>query len=272
MHCSKDELALLGKIVSIPNRFEGAADDGKRHAMYYGWSDCALAEAMSLAEMTMYGLKGLAAYAHHAGQLGARSENTYAFVHKARLPSLSVSAYLSCLHTTTVVPLDFSSRCASICLTCVCVQALSQLANPRPAAGDMLALALETGKANVEVMAMLDRAHTEYAPRPRLYLPKELLSFGCSFPGRCGVFLGVFRLTVACAAGLGTRRRRLCAHSPRRASASWSADTTCTTSTTSSVRPSSTLLPTSWLLHILFNDFAPEMLMDLCRANGGQRH
>jgi len=54
------------------------------------------------------------------------------------------------------------------------MQALSQLANPRPAAGDMLALALETGKANVEVMAMLDRAHTEYGPPPPVLSADQL--------------------------------------------------------------------------------------------------
>ena len=78
---------------------------------------------MSLAELCIYGIKGLAAYAHHAAQLGRTSDDVFAFLHKA----------------------------------------LGQLASPKVDAGSMLNLALEVGKYNVEVMAMLDAAHTSYA-------------------------------------------------------------------------------------------------------------
>eukprot|EP00698_Gefionella_okellyi_P018682 TRINITY_DN5636_c0_g1_i1.p1 TRINITY_DN5636_c0_g1~~TRINITY_DN5636_c0_g1_i1.p1 ORF type:complete len:583 (+),score=142.15 TRINITY_DN5636_c0_g1_i1:107-1855(+) len=82
-------------------------------------------EKFALAELCMYGLKGLAAYAHHAKQLGRTSPAVNTFVHKA----------------------------------------LDQLAEPS-SAGDMLGLALEIGKVNVDVMGMLDKAHTDRFGHP----------------------------------------------------------------------------------------------------------
>jgi hydroxylamine reductase len=103
---NKGRISALAGQVSIPNRFIAAHDD----------------EAMSLAELCMYGLKGAAAYAHHASQLGYTDAEVFAFMHKA----------------------------------------LNALANPKPVAGEMLGLAMEIGKANVQVMGLLDRAHTTY--------------------------------------------------------------------------------------------------------------
>jgi hydroxylamine reductase len=100
-------LVAAGKQTGLPARFEAAHDD----------------EAMSLAEMAMYGLKGLAAYAHHAAQLGYTSERTFEFVHRA----------------------------------------LAELANPHPATDKMLGLCMAVGEANVGVMGLLDQAHTTYA-------------------------------------------------------------------------------------------------------------
>lgn len=105
-----EQMVAEGRHVSVPRRFASGGND----------------EALSLAELAVYGLKGTAAYAHHAMQLGRTSPAVAAFMHEA----------------------------------------LSQLANPHPAAGEMLKLALDVGRVNVDVMAMLDEAHTSRFGHP----------------------------------------------------------------------------------------------------------
>jgi hydroxylamine reductase len=78
------------------------------------------AETAGLQELVMYGLKGLAAYAEHARQLGKEDETIYA--------SLS--------------------------------ELLNGLNAPAPTTADLLGLAMKTGELNLRVMELLDAANT----------------------------------------------------------------------------------------------------------------
>jgi len=80
----------------------------------------------SMQELLTYGVKGLAAYAHHAVLLGYTSENIYSFVH----------------------------------------QSMAYLTQPVQALNELLALSLKAGEVNLEVMALLDQAHTETLGHP----------------------------------------------------------------------------------------------------------
>lgn len=87
----------------------------------------------SLRELVTYGLKGMAAYAEHAYNLGYRNENVFGFMHHA--------------------------------LAAVCDDGLG--------ADALVSLVLETGKHGVSVMALLDKANTESYGNPeitRVYL------------------------------------------------------------------------------------------------------
>jgi hydroxylamine reductase len=86
------------------------------------------ADLVGLQELVTYGIKGLAAYAHHALLLGFQDNSVAAFVHEA---------------------LDYLSKPAG-----------------QQSEGDLLALALKTGEVNVKVMALLDKAHTETFGHP----------------------------------------------------------------------------------------------------------
>ena len=77
------------------------------------------ADVASLQEILTYGLKGMAAYAHHAAVLGSESETFYAFMHEA----------------------------------------LAALENRLAEPDALLALCLRCGAVNLEVMALLDEAH-----------------------------------------------------------------------------------------------------------------
>ena len=74
----------------------------------------------SLKELTMYGLKGMAAYYEHASRLGYENEQIIAFM----------------------------------------CHALAMITNPNVPQEELLALVLDTGKHGVEVMALLDKANT----------------------------------------------------------------------------------------------------------------
>jgi hydroxylamine reductase len=78
------------------------------------------ADVVSLQEMLTYGVKGLAAYAHHAQLLGLVDAQIYAFVHKA----------------------------------------FDYLTTPEQTIPQLLELNLEAGKTNYTVMELLDKAHT----------------------------------------------------------------------------------------------------------------
>ena len=79
-------------------------------------------DMQSLQEMLLYGVKGMAAYAHHARRLGKTDENVNAFIEEALFS------------TVTNVNFDIES---------------------------LLELVLECGRQNIRVMQMLDEGHTE---------------------------------------------------------------------------------------------------------------
>lgn len=85
-------------------------------------------DVRSLRELVVYGVKGMAAYAHHAARLGANDPGIYAFMHRALAATLDDS------------------------LT----------------ADELVGLVLECGKFGVDVMALLDRAHTESFGAPEI--------------------------------------------------------------------------------------------------------
>lgn len=78
------------------------------------------ADVMSLKELTMYGLKGIAAYYEHAARLGCCDRRIVRFI----------------------------------------CHALSEISRPDAATDELVKLVLETGKCGVDVMALLDKANT----------------------------------------------------------------------------------------------------------------
>ena len=103
-------LLAQGQQVLLPARF---LTDGK--------------EISNLQELVLYGIKGVAAYAHHALALGAGDPVSFAKIHEA---------------------LDF-------------------LTHPAPTAEELLGLSLAVGELNYRVMEMLDKAHTETFGHPQ---------------------------------------------------------------------------------------------------------
>lgn len=82
----------------------------------------------SLKELIKYGIKGLAAYAHHAYNLGYKSNEIFDFMHEA----------------------------------------LSKLLDDKLSADELTALVLETGKFGVDTMALLDKANTSKYGDPEI--------------------------------------------------------------------------------------------------------
>lgn len=80
----------------------------------------------SLKELTMYGLKGIAAYYEHAARLGKKDERIVAFI----------------------------------------CHALAVVSNPEAGQEELVALVMDTGKCGVDVMALLDKANTEAYGEP----------------------------------------------------------------------------------------------------------
>jgi len=85
-------------------------------------------DVRSLRELVVYGVKGMAAYAEHAYNLGEENAEIFAFMQKA--------------------------------MAAVCDSALS--------ADELVALVLETGKYGVDVMALLDKANTGRYGNPEI--------------------------------------------------------------------------------------------------------
>ena len=85
-------------------------------------------DVRSLRELIVYGLKGMAAYAEHAANLGFKDETIYDFIEKALLATL----------------------------------------NDTLSADELVALTLETGKYGVNVMALLDQANTSNYGNPEI--------------------------------------------------------------------------------------------------------
>ncbi len=107
---SISDLVAQGEQVSIPERKARLGDD-----------------IVGLQELLMYGLKGMAAYAHHARVLGFEEEEVYAFLHEA---------------------LDYLARGES------------------HTADDLLSWCLRCGEVNLRVMEMLDTAHRSHFGDP----------------------------------------------------------------------------------------------------------
>ena len=84
-------------------------------------------DIIGLQELLTYGIKGLAAYAHHAEVLGYRDGAICAFVHEA----------------------------------------MDYLTEPEQRAEDLLAYCLKAGQVNLRVMELLDQAHTETFGHPQ---------------------------------------------------------------------------------------------------------
>ncbi|WP_352404792.1 hydroxylamine reductase [Sporanaerobacter acetigenes] len=82
----------------------------------------------SLRELITYGVKGMAAYAEHAANLGFEDENIYKFMRKALVATLDDSLTVD----------------------------------------ELVALTLETGKYGVDTMALLDKANTETYGNPEI--------------------------------------------------------------------------------------------------------
>jgi len=82
----------------------------------------------SLKELVIYGLKGMAAYAEHAANLGYNNEEVFAFISKA-------------LSETTRTDITLA---------------------------ELIPLVMETGKYGVDVMALLDKANTESYGNPEI--------------------------------------------------------------------------------------------------------
>ncbi|MFN2335620.1 MAG: hydroxylamine reductase, partial [Bacteroidales bacterium] len=85
-------------------------------------------DVRSLRELVTYGVKGIAAYAEHAGNLGYNSDGVDGFIQRA----------------------------------------LAATTNDNLSADELVALVLETGKNGVEVMALLDKANTTSYGNPEI--------------------------------------------------------------------------------------------------------
>lgn len=85
------------------------------------------ADIQSLQDILLYGLKGIAAYAYHARELGARDEEVDAFMHEALF------------ETITNVSFDLNQH---------------------------LEMVLKCGRINLKVMELLDKAHTQKFGNP----------------------------------------------------------------------------------------------------------
>ena len=85
-------------------------------------------DVRSLRELLVYGVKGMAAYAHHAAQLGKHDQALYEFMERAMVASIDDSL----------------------------------------AAADLLGLVMEAGKLGVQVMALLDEANTSTYGHPEI--------------------------------------------------------------------------------------------------------
>ncbi len=132
----RDELKKVFKEKGISSKFEsqdaavwtGTEDTFETKAGLVGILRTENEDVRSLRELITYGLKGMAAYAEHAYNLGYENEEIYIFLEKALIATIDDSL-----------------------------------------SGDELtALALETGKYGVQVMALLDSANTSTFGNPEI--------------------------------------------------------------------------------------------------------
>lgn len=110
-------------------RWEGMTlDEFERKSAIVGVLSTENEDVRSLRELTIYGVKGMAAYAEHAHNLGHKDEEVFAFIRKALVATTDDSL----------------------------------------SADELVALVLETGKYGVQVMALLDKANTSAYGNPRI--------------------------------------------------------------------------------------------------------
>ncbi len=106
------------KLWELPEDRAAQVALGEQHGVKEGRVD---ADILSLRQVILYGIKGYAAYAHHALALGKESEEIYAFTH----------------------------------------QALANLINDKLELGEYVGIALEVGRINYVTMELLNQAHIE---------------------------------------------------------------------------------------------------------------
>ncbi|MDP4209117.1 MAG: hydroxylamine reductase [Bacteroidota bacterium] len=128
----RDELGEKGKKIEqsgdVASWFADSEAEFEQKATTIGILSTENEDIRSLKELTIYGLKGMAAYAEHAHNLGFEEKEIFAFIQKA----------------------------------------LAQSTNENLGLNDWLGLVLETGKYGVDVMALLDRANTETFGHPEI--------------------------------------------------------------------------------------------------------
>ena len=129
----KSKLSTVNAEAAVPNR-EAAVWTGtsveafESKAATVGVLSTENEDVRSLRELITYGLKGLAAYVHHAQNLSQENAEITAFMHRA----------------------------------------LAQLTNDHLSADDLVALTLETGKFGVDGMSLLDQANTSAYGHPEI--------------------------------------------------------------------------------------------------------
>ena len=119
--------ALFGKLPDAAV-WEGSVDEFEAKAREIGILSTPDEDVRSLKELIVYGVKGIAAYADHAANLGFENNEIFAFTQKALAATLDDSLTI----------------------------------------GDLVPLVLETGKFGVDVMALLDKANTESFGNPEV--------------------------------------------------------------------------------------------------------
>ncbi len=128
-------LKLAAAGVNLPEKMHSSAtwesddlSELERKAKLVGVKAEADENIRSLKELVVYGLKGMAAYAEHAANLGYNNEEVFAFISKA-------------LSETTRTDITLA---------------------------ELIPLVMETGKYGVDVMALLDKANTESYGNPEI--------------------------------------------------------------------------------------------------------
>ncbi|SMP63011.1 hydroxylamine reductase [Anoxynatronum buryatiense] len=128
-----NKLTAVSPATSVPNRDAAVwtahtLDAFEAKASTVGVLATENEDVRSLRELITYGLKGLAAYVHHAQNLSQENQEITAFMHRA----------------------------------------LAQLTNDSLTADDLVALTLETGKFGVDGMSLLDQANTSAYGHPEI--------------------------------------------------------------------------------------------------------
>ena len=128
----KAELVNAGGVIdgNLPEcaTWTGTAEEFESKSMNVGVLKTENEDVRSLRELVIYGIKGMAAYAEHAYNLGYEKNDIYAFMQKG----------------------------------------LAQTTNDSLTADELVALVLECGKYGVDAMALLDKANTSTYGNPEI--------------------------------------------------------------------------------------------------------